>query len=172
MINNRVNNIAETQKKRYYKPQSVKDFENELLIMKQEKFKNQPGLLKPTYKDDTANGLTKLIIKYIQVRGGQAERINSTGRPIDNRITYTDAIGFQRTIGSVKWIKGTSTTGTADISATVKGRSVKIEVKIGKDYQSEAQKQYQKAVETAGGIYYIARDFTSFVQWFKNTFAV
>ncbi len=157
---------------RYYKPKAVKDFENELLQLKEIKFNNQPGLLKPTFRDDTANGLTKLIIKFIQVRGGQAERINSTGRPIDNRITYTDAIGLQRTIGSVKWIKGTSTSGTADISATIKGRSVKIEVKIGKDYQSEAQKQYQQAVEAAGGIYYIARDFTTFVQWFKNTFAV
>jgi hypothetical protein len=46
-------------------------------------------------------------------------------------------------VAGIQWTKGTSTAGSADISATIKGRSVKIEVKIGKDRQSEAQKKYQ-----------------------------
>ncbi len=66
------------------------------------------------------------------------------------------------------WTKGTSTAGSADISATIKGRSVKIEVKIGKDRQSEAQKRYQEMIERAGGIYIIAKDFDSFVEWYEN----
>ena len=70
-------------------------------------------------------------------------------------------------IGSLTWRKGGSTVGSADISATIKGRSVKIEVKIGKDRQSEAQKAYQREVEAAGGLYYIAHDFTSFVKWYS-----
>jgi len=68
----------------------------------------------------------------------------------------------------VTWTRGTSTAGSADISATIKGRSVKIEVKIGKDRQSDAQKRYQEMIERAGGIYIIAKDFDSFVEWYEN----
>jgi hypothetical protein len=68
----------------------------------------------------------------------------------------------------VTWTKGTGTAGSADISATIKGRSVKIEVKIGKDRQSEAQKRYQENIEKAGGTYYIARNFDDFVEWYEN----
>jgi hypothetical protein len=68
----------------------------------------------------------------------------------------------------ITWTKSTSTPGSADISATIKGRSVKIEVKIGKDRQSEAQKRYQDAIESAGGVYIIARDFDSFVEWYDQ----
>ena len=77
---------------------------------------------------------------------------------------------MQRVIGSIEWIKGTGTNGSADISATIAGKSVKIEVKILKDRQSEAQKQYQADIEKAGGIYYIAKDFTSFVEWYNLKF--
>jgi hypothetical protein len=43
-------------------------------------------------------------------------------------------------------------------------------VKIGADRQSQAQKDYQKDVEAAGGLYYVAKDLTTFVQWYTNTF--
>jgi hypothetical protein len=45
---------------------------------------------------------------------------------------------------------------------------VKIEVKVGKDRQSDAQKRYQESIERAGGVYLIARDFDSFVEWFDE----
>jgi hypothetical protein len=45
---------------------------------------------------------------------------------------------------------------------------VKIEVKIGKDRQSEAQKRYQENIEKAGGIYYIAKNFDDFVEFFND----
>lgn len=120
------------------------------------------------FDDRTANGLTKCIISFLQMHGHQAERINTMGRPIDNRRAYTDVVGRTRQIGSLTWIKSTSTRGSADISATINGRSVKIEVKVGKDRQSEAQKSYQKAVEQAGGIYFIAKDFEQFLEWYKT----
>jgi hypothetical protein len=65
-----------------------------------------------------------------------------------------------------KWTPGQGTKGTADISATIRGRSVKIEVKYGKDRQSDAQKQYQEDIERAGGVYIIARDMDQFLDWF------
>ena len=116
-------------------------------------------LAAPKFKDNSANGLTQCIIYYIKLIGGQAERISTTGRVINNTKTFTNVIGQTRQIGSAKYIPGTSTKGSADISATLKGRSVKIEVKFGSDRQSEHQKEYQKAIEAAGGVYLIARTF-------------
>lgn len=123
---------------------------------------------KPSYTDKTSNGLTKCIIDFLNFSGHQAERISSSGRMIDNRKIVTDSMGFMKTIGSTKWIPGTSTSGTADISSVVStptrpGLSWKIEVKIGKDRQSDKQKQYQARVQAAGGIYTIAKDFTGFL---------
>lgn len=91
------------------------------------------------------------------------------GRPVDARKTF-DVAGCQRQVGTLRWGKSTSTPGSADISATIAGRSVKIEVKIGLDRQSEAQRRYQATVERAGGLYFIAKDFTSFIEWYSKTF--
>ena len=112
---------------------------------------------RPKRSDKTANGLTRCIVDYILLNGGQAERISITGRP-------------QQIGNHIKWTKSHMTVGTADISATIQGRSVKIEVKIGTDRQSDKQRQYQAAIERAGGIYYVARDFDSFVDWYNTTF--
>ena len=132
-------------------------------------FKEKEHLLPPPkLNDTTANGLTKTIIKFIQMIGGQAERVSSMGRMIDNRKVSTDVLGRQRTIGSMKYIPGTSTNGTADISAIYRGISFKIEVKINKDKQSEAQKKYQQDVQRAGAVYIIAKDFDNFIIDFKN----
>ncbi len=47
------------------------------------KYPNIPGHAIPQakYTDKTANGLTKMIIEFIKLSGGQAERINTMGRP-------------------------------------------------------------------------------------------
>jgi hypothetical protein len=124
----------------------------------------------PKYSDRTANGLTKMVIDFIRLSGGQAERISVTGRSIDRRKVVSDCMGARRMIGSLQWIRPTMTPGTADISATVNGRSVKIEVKIGKDKQSSRQIEYQKRIEDAGGVYIIARNFDQFYQWYISTF--
>jgi hypothetical protein len=121
----------------------------------------QDYIPKTMYKDSTANGLTRAICDYINYNGYQAERINTMGTAREKKTTAGKVIG-------VTWTKGTSTAGSADISATIKGRSVKIEVKIGKDRQSDAQKRYQENIEKAGGIYIIAKDFDSFVEWYEN----
>lgn len=153
---------------RYKKSSALQDLEKLSFQVKRLKYPSNPYLVGDTFRDDTANGLTKAIIAYIRLKGGQAERINSTGRPIDRTKTFTDVLGNTRMIGRIEWIPGTSTNGTADISATIKGRSVKIETKIGSDRQSPAQKEYQKAVQTAFGIYFIARTFEEFKQWFDR----
>lgn len=116
----------------------------------------------PKFDDRTANGLTRCIIEYIKIKGWQAERINTTGTPV------VESGENGRRL--VSWRYGNTTKGSADISATIKGLSVKIEVKIGSDRQSPDQKKYQQEIENAGGLYYVARNFAEFVKWYNEKF--
>lgn len=99
------------------------------------------------------NKLTKEIIDYIILNKGHAERVNNISRQVKGR-----------------WVKSAMMRGTADIHAIIKGKPVMIEVKVGKDRQSIYQKIYQKSVENSKGIYYIAKDFDSFYEWYNNNF--
>lgn len=146
-------------KPRYHKPQAVKDLERLAHDHFRKRYPNFPeyAFAQQTYRDDSSNGLTKCIVDFIRFQGGQAERINTTGVP-------------EQRGGRIVWRKTNSTKGSADISATIGGRSVKIEIKIGVDRQSEAQRRYQTAIEQAGGLYFIAKDFTSFVEWYDVNF--
>lgn len=160
----------EAKKKRYQKSEAIKLLEKLVFETLKKRYPNNPYLPKAIYTDATSNGLTKCVIDYIKLRGFHAERINSTGAIKDNRKTSKDVLGNIRTIGSVEWIKSTTQKGTADISATIQGRSVKIEIKCkatGDRYQSEAQKEYQKQIESAGGTYIVVRTFEDFYNWFN-----
>ncbi len=122
----------------------------------------------PRYSGSTANGLTKCIIDYIRLSGGQAERTSTTGRLVDRRQQFTDVTGRTREIGTAKWIPTSGVKGSADISAVIRGKALKIEVKIGRDQQSAAQVEYQAKIEGAGGIYLIARSFSDFIDQYKS----
>jgi hypothetical protein len=124
---------------------------------------------KTDWKDNSANSLTKCVIAWIQFMGGQAERISSQGQYREGKKIQvgTGSIAYTKQLPG-KWTPGQSTKGTADISATIKGRSVKIEIKYGRDVQSEVQKQYQASIERAGGVYIIVRSFDEFVEWYQK----
>jgi hypothetical protein len=150
---------------------SNKDKLNALMMEQlKQKFPNMPEayIPKTDWTDNSANALTKCVIAWIQFNGGQAERISSQGQYREGaKIQVGSGIMAHTKQLPGKWTPGQSTKGTADISATIRGRSVKIEIKQ-KDKQSEAQKQYQQAIERAGGVYIIVRDFDSFVVWYDN----
>jgi hypothetical protein len=135
------------------------------------KYPNMPEayIPKTEWNDNNANALTKCVIAWIQFMGGQAERISSQGQYREGaKIPVGSGIMAHTKQLPGKWTPGQSTKGTADISATIRGRSVKIEIKYGKDRQSDAQKEYQAAIERAGGVYIIVRDFDSFVTWYES----
>ena len=143
----------------------------ELYLSEQRKnYPAMPDFARPPAdcKENGANSLTKLVCSFINLSGGQAERISTTGRMIDNTKISTDVMGGRRTIGSMEYIPGTGTKGSADISSTIHGRSVKIEIKWAKDRQSQHQKSYENAITRAGGIYYICRTFDDFIEWYDN----
>ena len=145
--------------KRYYKKsESIKILEEKAFQATKEKYPSVPYPKQTKYRDDTANGLTKAVIDWLRLEGWQAERINCIGQKLHIK-------------GRETWIPSSGQKGTADISATIKGRSVKLEIKCaatGDKYQSYEQKLYQKEVERSGGIYGIVRDFEGFYTWYQN----
>ncbi len=113
-------------------------------------------------KANSANELTKAVIKFIRLSGGQAERVSVTGRIINKRKTYVDVLGHRKQKSSIKYIPSAMTKG----SATILGKSIKIEIKWGNDRQSPTQAE----IEKAGGIYFIIHTFDQFYAWHTSTF--
>ena len=98
-----------------------------------------------------ANGLTTFITNYLNWLGHRATRINVSGRKIGD-----------------KWIRSSTRKGTADISATVKGRSVQIEIKVGRDKPSEFQLAEQIKERKAGGVYEFCSSVDEFFMLYDN----
>jgi hypothetical protein len=107
----------------------------------------------PDYQTKTVYGLLECIKNYIDLKGGYASRINSGG-------VYDQKLETYRL--------GTTKRGFSDVQGVYNGLALYVEVKIGKDRQSEHQKDFQKSVTDAGGLYFIAKDFESFVYWWKT----
>lgn len=70
--------------------------------------------------------------------------------------------------------KDRSAVGTADVVACVAGKYYEIEVKAGRDRQSDDQKEHQQKVTKAGGTYIVIRttdEFLTYAEsfgWLKN----
>ncbi len=142
-----------TPRQPYRKPDSVKELERLANIQAREQHPNiDPRFLAPrTYRDDKANCLTSCVVKYIELMGGWASRVNTTG-------IYDAKLKRYRT--------STQKRGIADVIATYRGLSLQIEIKIGRDRMSDDQMKVQSQVEKAGGRFFVAHDFTEFKQWF------
>lgn len=125
----------------------------------------------PPYSDKTANGLTKCIIDWLTFSGHYANRINVQGQArVKKQPKYNILSGQIEYNAKIEYTRSTTRKGTADIDAIINGIPVKIEIKIGADRQSVDQKEEQKRVEAAGGIYLVASDMAGFVWWFKKAF--
>ena len=119
-----------------------------------------------------ANKLTAQIIDFLNfLPACYATRVNTMGVYRDDKKSYTNVGGATRTVGTGAYTPSGSTKGAADISSTVFGKRVEIEIKIGADRQSPDQKRFQKFIESSYGVYYIARDFQEFYQWFIQLYA-
>lgn len=100
--------------------------------------------------------LTKCILEYIRSIGGHAEEVKSTGTMRKDRS------------GKMIWTHSQTMSGSADIHAVIAGRFVAIEIKYGKDKQSEAQKKYQEKVEQSGARYLIVKNFDHLIDAINN----
>lgn len=94
-----------------------------------------------------ANQLTSDVIQHIDMSGGWATRVNTSGRVLNG-----------------KYIPGTTKNGTPDIIGCIKGKFVGIEIKIGRDKQSEAQRKVEADIQRAKGLYIIVHNLD---EWFN-----
>jgi hypothetical protein len=101
------------------------------------------------YSDKTANKLTAAIKRWFELSGGMASRTNVQGQ-------YDPRTKKFRHSGSTK--------GQADLNCVYGGRSIQVEVKIGKDRQNLDQKLFKERVENSGGIYILAKSWEDFIQ--------
>ena len=98
-----------------------------------------------------ANGLTQAIVKFLLWNGHRATRISSSGRMVKG-----------------KYIPGATRRGASDISATIFGKSVQLEIKINKDQPSEFQLREQELERKAGGCYEFIHTFDQFLTWYDG----
>jgi len=145
--------IKDTEKKQrrpaYKKPASVKELEILHFEAKKIKYPNNPYPVRTLFRDDSANGLTKCIVAWLELHGHFAARINTTG-------TYSQKLG--------KYIHSGSRRGMADVTSIINGRHVSIEVKIGRDRMRPDQLKVKNEVEAAVGVYIVASSLDNFLQ--------
>ena len=118
------------------------------------------------FNDKTSNGLTQCILRWLELHGHYCTRINTMGRQLPTT-TIVDVIGRAH-VTQGKWIPGTTKRGTADVHSCINGRHVSIEVKVRKDRMSNEQHKTKEAIERCGGVYFIAKDFDSFLTWYNG----
>lgn len=142
---------------KYKKSIAIKELEN--MVFEFRKKRDGDNAVKKYYFDRKATELEECIIHYtFCFNGCFAEKICSMGRSVEKS-------------GSYIFVPNNNTTGQADLSLTILGKSIKIEVKCKytrDQYQNQAQKKYQKQIERAGGIYLLIREFSEFKNWFDN----
>lgn len=113
------------------------------------------------YNDKTANQIEDIIIAYFEIKGLVCWKIDVQGtlREQNGRTFYAPT----------KCSKGVS-----DLFVIVNGAYLAIEVKAGKDVQSDYQKRFEKDVKNQGGHYMIVHHFADFLYkynaWYASVF--
>jgi len=102
-----------------------------------------------------SNGLTQFIVKFLTWSGHRATRVNVSGRMVKG-----------------KYIPSSTRKGSSDISATVRGKSVMIEIKVGKDKPRPDQLREQELERKAGGIYEFCSTPEQFLELYDNLVAL
>ena len=147
-------------------------FKQEYEAMKRAKLtKEKPAAMATGHFDElckfiapkSAAQMEAKIVAFLKLKGHQAETIKTSGNFKEGKKNTVDILGRNRVIGKGKYIPGTGTKGSADVSSTIFGLTVKWEVKFSKsDRQSEAQKVYEANVIQAKGFYFVVRTLDEF----------
>lgn len=127
---------------------------------------NFPYPVKTAFKDKTANDLERSLLAFFKCIGGMAERVKNMGREITTVQKHNCSVFGEVKEEHRKFIPSTGRKGTSDVKALYQGKSYAIEVKIGRDRMSGAQKEYKEDFERFGGIYIIAHTFEQFTEEF------
>lgn len=124
---------------------------------------NDFGALATNYPDvRKSNGLTRMILYFLKWQGWRATRINTMGKMVDK--VERQQSGTELIVKG--WLPSTTRKGTADISATIKGRSVMLEIKISGDTRRPEQLREQELERQAGGVYEFISTPEEFFEWY------
>lgn len=135
------------------------------------------GYLTTKYPDTrTKGGLATFVCNFLKWNGHHGEKTNNMGRPIQKFAPkmniWTGTV--QNVPNGIEWQKGSGITGTSDVKGHVNIPASKfpvpiyVEIKIGKDRQSQEQKGYQKQVTDTGAFYMLCsfpEDFILFYDY-------
>lgn len=116
------------------------------------------------FSDRTANELTKAILAFCKLLDIMASRTGSEGKYREGS-NVVDVVGRTRVLKGM-WLPGDNK-GQGDVQIILKGRVYSVEVKIGKDKQSEVQKEFQAKMEKAGGVYVVVKTWEEFYNNYK-----
>jgi hypothetical protein len=105
--------------------------------------------------------LTDAVIKFIKLNGGAARRVNTVG-------VWDAEQGIFRKGGMKRGFEDVDASFPIKINGIKFGLKVAIEIKIGRDTQSDHQLERQEELEKTGAIYLVAKDIDSFIQEFKK----
>lgn len=142
----------------YRKPEAVRELEEALYLADCRKHPSIDGkyIARRKMRDDTSGGLTACIVAYAKLNGSFASRLNNTGIFRNGRYT-----------------RSTARRGLPDVLITAPdGRSIFVEVKVGRDRMSEHQERVQQEQQQAGGIYLTIRTFAQFYDWYNEHYVV
>jgi len=141
------------RKSSYRKPEAVKELERMADAEAKRQHPTMPHLAPRTFRDDSANNLTKCITTYLRLQGAFVSRLNNQG-------VYDRKLNRYR--------PGTNRKGLPDILATYQGKSLFIEVKHGRDRMSIDQAKVMQEQTACGGLYFVASNFEQFKIWFDK----
>ena len=125
------------------------------LTYKRAKYPNVPddALPKSRFSQKDANAITHAILLFLRLKGHYCSRIQSQGQ-------YNPTLK--------RWTHSMVRRGIGDITATINGRFIMIEVKAGKDKLSHWQTKTMQEVEKSGGLYVIAHSFDEFYNFYQK----
>ena len=116
-----------------------------------------------THREYLSKLLEDIIVKMLRAKGTDPIKANDKGKYIGKKYV-TDVLGHKKETGQI-WARSKKTRpGRADIVVFYKGKLFNFEVKIGKDRQSEEQKQEQKRAESNGEVYIIIKTVDEFLK--------
>lgn len=140
---------------------TLKELSEMDLRSKQEKYRNVPeyAIPKKKYSDSDTNSLTQAIIKYLELNKFFVTRIQSQGQ-------FSPSLGM--------WTYGNTVKGIPDLYAQgiINGKSYALWIEIKslstKDKLRPHQIDVHKRLTEAGAVVFIAKDFDSFMKFYKN----
>ena len=121
-------------------------------------------------KVTSSNGLRRAIINFMVWSGHHLEATNNMGRPVAKSYEKFNILSgrLEKISNGIEWQKGSGIRGSSDAKGHLRHPKhlfaipIYIEIKYGKDTQSDEQIEYEAKINATGGIYLIAKTIDQF----------